>query len=140
MLFLYFFFLMIRRPPRSTLFPYTTLFRSDHGDPFAVLGPHPTQDGSLSVRALLPGATEVTVLVEGGAVPAQPLKPLHAEGLWEGVIPGHLPIRYRLRVTYPDGHTFELDDPYRFPSTLSGFDLHLLGEGRHYRIYEKLGA
>src|SRR5947209_19750304 len=26
--YLYFFFLMIRRPPRSTLFPYTTLFRS----------------------------------------------------------------------------------------------------------------
>src|SRR3712207_8206270 len=25
---IYFFFLMIRRPPRSTLFPYTTLFRS----------------------------------------------------------------------------------------------------------------
>src|SRR2546430_10687733 len=31
----YFFFLMIRRPPRSTLFPYTTLFRSprQRGDP-----------------------------------------------------------------------------------------------------------
>src|SRR2546422_8551692 len=28
MLDLFFFFLMIRRPPRSTLFPYTTLFRS----------------------------------------------------------------------------------------------------------------
>src|SRR2546423_10038591 len=28
LLFLFFFFLMIRRPPRSTLFPYTTLFRS----------------------------------------------------------------------------------------------------------------
>src|SRR3712207_6896432 len=27
-----FFFLMIRRPPRSTLFPYTTLFRSDVGE------------------------------------------------------------------------------------------------------------
>src|SRR5260370_5589766 len=27
---LYFFFLMIRRPPRSTLFPYTTLFRSGY--------------------------------------------------------------------------------------------------------------
>src|SRR2546430_8549048 len=27
----FFFFLMIRRPPRSTLFPYTTLFRSPHG-------------------------------------------------------------------------------------------------------------
>src|SRR2546426_3073780 len=32
---LFFFFLMIRRPPRSTLFPYTTLFRSGAaaGDP-----------------------------------------------------------------------------------------------------------
>src|SRR2546429_9939823 len=28
LLHLFFFFLMIRRPPRSTLFPYTTLFRS----------------------------------------------------------------------------------------------------------------
>src|SRR2546429_1575761 len=30
-LFRFFFFLMIRRPPRSTLFPYTTLFRSVRG-------------------------------------------------------------------------------------------------------------
>src|SRR5580698_2487160 len=30
MFFVLFFFLMIRRPPRSTLFPYTTLFRSRH--------------------------------------------------------------------------------------------------------------
>src|SRR6266849_9067328 len=29
--FIFFFFLMIRRPPRSTLFPYTTLFRSRGG-------------------------------------------------------------------------------------------------------------
>src|SRR2546430_7462757 len=32
MLFGFFFFLMIRRPPRSTLFPYTTLFRSLFSD------------------------------------------------------------------------------------------------------------
>src|SRR3712207_9274490 len=45
------FFLMIRRPPRSTLFPYTTLFRSssadeDHEawrDRAAQHGAHPTQ-------------------------------------------------------------------------------------------------
>src|SRR2546430_17434019 len=30
---LFFFFLMIRRPPRSTLFPYTTLFRSQSDAP-----------------------------------------------------------------------------------------------------------
>src|SRR3989304_8028783 len=29
---LFVFFLMIRRPPRSTLFPYTTLFRSEAGE------------------------------------------------------------------------------------------------------------
>src|SRR3712207_9488014 len=49
-----FFFLMIRRPPRSTLFPYTTLFRSDrqgveavqeHG---CVLGPCNNQQRSVA--------------------------------------------------------------------------------------------
>src|SRR3712207_7104539 len=40
-----FFFLMIRRPPRSTLFPYTTLFRSAlELDPLAgVLARHPLE-------------------------------------------------------------------------------------------------
>src|SRR3712207_8712243 len=33
-----FFFLMIRRPPRSTLFPYTTLFRSDELDRTLAMG------------------------------------------------------------------------------------------------------
>src|SRR5256886_2321150 len=39
-----FFFLMIRRPPRSTLFPYTTLFRSHerrHGPRAVAAGEHP---------------------------------------------------------------------------------------------------
>src|SRR2546422_5063098 len=35
--FSFFFFLMIRRPPRSTLFPYTTLFRSDKIDYLGLL-------------------------------------------------------------------------------------------------------
>src|SRR3712207_7297190 len=35
-----FFFLMIRRPPRSTLFPYTTLFRSGAGIGAAAAGGH----------------------------------------------------------------------------------------------------
>src|SRR5258707_4999003 len=33
---IFFFFLMIRRPPRSTLFPYTTLFRS-HSNPITMI-------------------------------------------------------------------------------------------------------
>src|SRR5258707_3404336 len=34
----FFFFLMIRRPPRSTLFPYTTLFRSARSAPCCTRG------------------------------------------------------------------------------------------------------
>src|SRR6266566_9057324 len=41
---LFFFFLMIRRPPRSTLFPYTTLFRSGPGGS----GHSPRRSGSRS--------------------------------------------------------------------------------------------
>src|SRR5256885_10493455 len=42
----YFFFLMIRRPPRSTLFPYTTLFRSEEaGGNAQVFGTPTISDG-----------------------------------------------------------------------------------------------
>src|SRR5947207_8553860 len=40
--------LMIRPPPRSTLFPYTTLFRSGKIDVIGVLGP-----GGIALRALV---------------------------------------------------------------------------------------
>src|SRR2546430_5745813 len=43
--YLFFFFLMIRRPPRSTLFPYTTLFRS------ALFSKAPRYPGRLEPRA-----------------------------------------------------------------------------------------
>src|SRR3712207_8763219 len=49
----FFFFLMIRRPPRSTLFPYTTLFRShDGGHAGAAL----VRGGGGVLRRLPPGA------------------------------------------------------------------------------------
>src|SRR2546425_6373995 len=40
----FFFFLMIRRPPRSTLFPYTTLFRSLGVRPLQFLSRSPADD------------------------------------------------------------------------------------------------
>src|SRR2546426_5536095 len=45
----HFFFLMIRRPPRSTLFPYTTLFRSDRSA--RVHRPRRPEAGDTVVRA-----------------------------------------------------------------------------------------
>src|SRR3712207_6962839 len=50
---IFFFFLMIRRPPRSTLFPYTTLFRSlllvEH-DLVLLLGDRRAVEGLVGVR------------------------------------------------------------------------------------------
>src|SRR3712207_7923418 len=66
-----FFFLMIRRPPRSTLFPYTTLFRSelgwDHLPPPA-LGREAGPEDDLVAR--LVGRVD---RIGDGAFPLQPL-------------------------------------------------------------------
>src|SRR3712207_7134470 len=53
---LFFFFLMIRRPPRSTLFPYTTLFRSPAPTHVIVKGTDKQQVGQTAaeVRAVRP--------------------------------------------------------------------------------------
>src|SRR3712207_9405607 len=53
--FCYFFFLMIRRPPRSTLFPYTTLFRSAAGGEAVDLLAVAVEDNKDGVVLLLVG-------------------------------------------------------------------------------------
>src|SRR6267143_5302210 len=63
-----FFFLMIRRPPRSTLFPYTTLFRSHAGaepDPIGLHGggAHRDEDvGAQHLRVIEPSGAEPRIL------------------------------------------------------------------------------
>src|SRR6266536_1775559 len=99
---LFFFFLMIRRPPRSTLFPYTTLFRSHRpaardsgprpvsrrplervrvrrplspcGRAHAVGGAAAARGGAPPPRGLLPSGTGVTLapLTAAGSRPAEP--------------------------------------------------------------------
>src|SRR6266480_4041860 len=45
-----FFFLMIRRPPRSTLFPYTTLFRSADGQSLVYVASHDPESYEFAAR------------------------------------------------------------------------------------------
>jgi 1,4-alpha-glucan branching enzyme len=107
-------------------------------DPHSLLGAHP-QNGSVVVRAFRPEAESVKVRVEG-AEPVE-LERAHPAGLFEGKLDGaELPLRYRLEVSYAEGATLVVDDPYAFPPTLGELDLHLASEGRHERIYERLGA
>ncbi|MEO7363007.1 MAG: 1,4-alpha-glucan branching protein GlgB [Gemmatimonadaceae bacterium] len=56
-------------------------------------------------------------------------------------LPGFtLPLRYQLRISQGDGGAIDREDPYRFLPTVGEIDLHLFGEGRHLRLWEKLGA
>lgn len=106
-----------------------------HSDPFHYLGLH-KEDGHAVVRAFLPEATNVEAVDSNGNVACLPR--IHDAGLFAGTLPNG-ETRYRLRAHFGDD-IVEMEDPYRFLPLLSEFDLYLLGEGTHQRIYDKLGA
>ena len=110
-----------------------------HNDPFAVLGLHEI-DGALWVRTVQPDATAVAVLdAASGRVLAQ-LQRVHADGVFEGRIPRRRKrFQHRMRVSWGDA-VLDIEDPYRFGQVLGETDVWLLAEGRHQRLYEKLGA
>jgi 1,4-alpha-glucan branching enzyme len=131
-----------------------------HTDPHHVLGahatPHPTPHagpapgpgggdsgggGGVTIRAWRPGAAEVSAILEGGDESPVALERVHPAGVFEATVPGaSVPLRYELDVLYPDGNRFRVRDPYALAPTLGDLDLHLVGEGRHHELYERLGA
>ncbi|HJQ79053.1 MAG TPA: 1,4-alpha-glucan branching protein GlgB [Lacipirellulaceae bacterium] len=126
-----------------------------HENPFEVLGPHEVEDSgrrALAVRAYLPEAQRAWV-VDPAHSAARPMRRIHPAGLYEAVCPADTisqrtapsstppaPCSYQLRVTYKSGETHTMHDPYAFSPMLTDYDLYLLGEGTHWRSYERLGA
>ena len=108
-----------------------------HNDPFAILGPH-RSGGSRLVRCFYPEAASVSLIDAAGKVIAA-MEKIHSGGVFEGALPPRLR-RYALRLTFDDGATLDVEDPYRFPSTLGEMDLYLLGEGSDQHIFRKLGS
>jgi 1,4-alpha-glucan branching enzyme len=100
--------------------------------PHDVLGFH---DGV--VRAFRPGAVSMSVVPEGGKPIA--MEPVEPTGLFQAKAPGAAD-GYQLRAEYEGAPAYTFDDPYRFWPTLGDVDLHLLGEGRHRRLWKVLGA
>ncbi|MHA3701415.1 1,4-alpha-glucan branching protein GlgB [Jatrophihabitans sp. YIM 134969] len=107
-----------------------------HHNPHALLGPHATGDGHTVIRALRPNATAVSVVLDGEPVA---MEQVHPSGVWGVVVPGD-PRDYRLSVSYENGDTFTVDDPYRWLPSLGEMDTYLIGEGRHENLWEVLGA
>ncbi|MFF0501874.1 1,4-alpha-glucan branching protein GlgB [Nocardia aobensis] len=106
-----------------------------HTDPHTVLGAHPHPDGTV-IRTLRPHADSVSARIGGVD------HPLHhiGHGVFEGVAGFPDLWDYRLVVSYPGSRTVLAADGYRFLPTVGELDLHLLGEGRHRRLWEVLGA
>ena len=91
------------------------------------------------IRTFRPAASKVEVVAPDGTHSA--LKQVHPGGVFEGRIKGaELPLAYKLEVDYGESGTVTIDDPYRFLPTIGELDVHLLGEGRHQELWERLGA
>lgn len=116
------------------------LVSATHHSPHSFLGAHVLPAGHVVVRTYRPGATAVAVLMDGVRTEMQQLSPA---GVFGVVLAGGIP-DYRLEVSYPGTdsgvRTITVDDPYRWFPTLGELDCHLIGEGRHERLWEVLGA
>jgi 1,4-alpha-glucan branching enzyme len=119
------------------------LVYGNHGNPFSFLGLHHLdKDGNkgLILRVFRPGASAITVVQEDGNK-KHSMDPAGPDGYYELFLPRRKKaFRYTLEVTYTDGSAAVLEDPYRFNSLVSDFDLQLWGEGNHSRAYEFMGS
>ena len=108
-----------------------------HDNPFSILGPH-RERGKRVVRVFLPNASSVELIDKNGRQLGATER-VHPGGIFSGPLAGRVR-HYKLRVTDEAGMATEIEDPYRFPTTLGDLDRYLLGEGSDRRIYDKLGA
>jgi 1,4-alpha-glucan branching enzyme len=114
------------------------LIALEHPDPHSILGAHPGP-GHVVVRAWRPGAEKVFLLMDG--VVRREMAMRDEAGYFETVIEDRSEVfPYRLEVHYPGGAVVATRDPYAFLPTLGELDLHLWGEQKHHRAYEKLGS
>ena len=114
------------------------LFSLRHPNPHAILGAHPTPAGVV-IRAYRPGARHVSVIA-GEAHPWR-MGRIGDTGLFEVLIADRVAVfPYELRIQYAESDVVTVRDPYAFLPTIGDLDLHLWNEGRHQRVFEKLGA
>jgi 1,4-alpha-glucan branching enzyme len=116
-----------------------SLRRGELGDPGALLGPHagPDEEPGCVVRVYHPLAAQAWLLVAGREIAMESFGFGFFAALAAEMSPRDA---YRVRFATEEGQSWERDDPYRFPSTISDFDLYLISEGTHQQLWESLGA
>ena len=118
------------------------IVRGEPADPFVLLGMHPLGGpggGPVEIRTFCPAASAAFVIRAGGG--ALPMTRVHPDGLfaWSSGGPAE-PFAYLLSFETPEGRAWTTEDPYCFLPQLGDLDLHLFGEGRHWRAYDVFGA
>ncbi|MGM0369976.1 MAG: 1,4-alpha-glucan branching protein GlgB [Bacillota bacterium] len=117
----------------------SALVNTEMHDPFMFLGMHDLNDEQLVVRALNPEAKKIWVVAEELDEDVE-LEKIADEGLFEGVIEKGEHFEYELKYKNYEGYEWQLKDPYSFLPVLTDEDLYYFGQGKSYRIYEKMGA
>ena len=119
---------------------YDELIASKINAPKHLLGIHDYGEGQIIV-VYKPGAIRVEVTSRTGKK-VHNMERMTNEGLYaiyfeKKEYDGN---KYNVVTTYEDGTVVNSADPYSFESLITDFDTYLFAEGRHYNIYEKLGA
>jgi len=130
---------MSKLPPTSLVEDAWKIVEARHNDPFSYLGPHQDSDGTVKVRTFQPNAKSVKVAVrDGEEVDAVEL---HESGLYEATLRSDSWKRpYDILVVTAEDEATRLADPYSFELLLGELDMHLFREGKHWRLYDALGA
>ncbi|MBN2545022.1 MAG: 1,4-alpha-glucan branching protein GlgB [Spirochaetes bacterium] len=113
---------------------------SYHWDPFEVLGFHQVKvKNQLKsvVRAFFPVAEKVELVIKNKTFN---MVKIHKDGFFEIVLDITDKPDYNFKITNSENHNWHLNDPYKYGTVLTDFDLHLLSEGNHFKSYEKLGS
>ncbi len=113
------------------------LIQGTHHDPFQVLGVHPTGQ-AWEIREWLP--TAESAKIDGDIE----LTRIEGTDLFVGRLTvaqkKKLPPHYTVTWDEADGSTHTAVSPYTFWPQLGELDLHLYAEGRHWQLYDLLGA
>ncbi len=117
---------------------YDELIAGKNNNPKKLLGLHDYYKGQV-VTAYKPHAVCVKVMSSTGKNVME-MEPVGEDGFFGLYLPKKVYKNYVFETTYEDGSTVTLADPYAFEPQISDMDIYLFAEGKHYEIYEKLGA
>ncbi len=97
---------------------------------------------AVSVRAYLPESEQVW-LVDAEQNTLRAMRRVHPAGFYEALCPvgsANQNSQVSFACCFKSGEIIDMHDPYAVEPYLSDFDRFLFGEGRHWEIYNKLGA